>query len=190
MSEEDPTPEAPDTEEKAGGGSSPSEQLEEALREKDQFRAMAQRAQADLINYRRRAAEELRDGKRNAKADLLLKMLSPVDDLERALSHIPEDAFAPALREGLSLVQGNLISMLESEGVTKIDAAGRQFQPWEFEAVLYEESLEADEGEVIRVVREGYRYREKVLRAAQVIVAKTPQTQEQPDPIEEGANDA
>jgi molecular chaperone GrpE len=81
-------------------------------------------------------------------------------------------------------------SMLESEGVSKIDAVGRQFQPWEFEAVLYEETREADEGEVIRVMREGYRYREKVLRAAQVIVAKTPQTQEQPDSIEEGANDA
>ena len=113
---------APDPEENAGGGSPLSEQLEEALREKDQFRAMAQRAQADLINYRKRAAEELRDSKRNAKADLLLKTLSTVDDLERALSHISDDAVTPAWREGLYLVLGKMISMLESEGVTKIDA--------------------------------------------------------------------
>jgi molecular chaperone GrpE len=190
MSDEDLTSDAPAPEEETEERSPLNEQLEEALREKDQFRAMAQRAQADLINYRKRAAEELRDSKRNAQSDLLLKTLSILDDLERALSHIPEDAVTPAWRDGLGLVLRNMNSMLGSEGVTKIDAVGRQFQPWEFEAVLYEESREADEGEVIRVMREGYRYREKVLRAAQVVVAKTPQTPDQPDTSEEGANDA
>ena len=189
MSDEDLTSDAPAPEEEIDERLL-KEQLEEALREKDQFRAMAQRAQADLINYRKRAAEELRDSKRNANSDLLLKTLSIVDDLERAIPHIPEDAVTPAWRDGLGLVLRNINSMLESEDVTKIDAVGRQFQPWEFEAVLYEESREADDGEVIRVMREGYRYREKVLRAAQVVVAKTPQTLDQPDTIEEEANDA
>ena len=155
--------------------------LDEALREKDQFRTMAQRGQADLTNYRRRAAEEKDERARTAKSDLLLKVLSVIDDLDRALALIPDDAVAPGWLDGLNLVLRSMNSILDSEGVIKIEAVGQRFEPWEFEAVQYEETHDAEEGQVIKVVRDGYKHHDRVLRAAQVIVANKPEIQEQPE---------
>ena len=154
------------------------EQLEEALREKEQFRAMAQRAQADLINYRRRAEEERDEVKRAANTELLLKILSIVDDLDRGLGLVPEDAIAPGWLDGLKLVQRNLYQFLDSEGVTKISAEGRPFEPWEHEAVFYEETPEGREGMVVKVIRDGYKLHDRVLRAAQVGVSKAPEQED------------
>ena len=78
-----------------------SDELQEALREKDQFRKMAQRAQADLINYRRRVEDDKADIRRNANSGLLLKVLSVNDDLERAVEHAPEGDEADAWLDGL-----------------------------------------------------------------------------------------
>ena len=163
------------------------EQLEEALREKDQFRTMAQRAQADLANYKRRAAEEIQEVRSAANSRLLLKLLSIVDDLNRAVSLIPDDAVAPGWLEGLQLVQRNIDHILEAEGVSKIEAVGKPFEPWELEAVQYEETPDAEDGRVISVLRDGYKHHDKVLRAAQVIVAKKPEQQDQPENTEEEA---
>ena len=162
------------------------EHLAEALREKDQFRAMAQRSQADLANYKRRAAEEVVEARRSASAGLLLKVLSVVDDMERALAHVPESAVAPGWLDGLRLVQRNLSNLLDSEGVTAIEAQGRPFEPWEHEAVLYEETPDSAEGTVVRVIREGYRLRDRVLRPAQVAVAKAPEREPETDSKQEG----
>lgn len=162
------------------------EQLAEALREKDQFRAMAQRSQADLANYKRRAAEEVVEARRSASTSLLLKVLSVVDDMERALTHVPEGAVAPGWLDGLRLVQRNLSNLLDSEGVTAIEAQGQPFEPWEHEAVLYEETPDSAEGTVVRVIREGYRLRDRVLRPAQVAVAKAPEREPETDSKQEG----
>lgn len=153
------------------------DQLDEALREKDQFRAMAQRAQADLVNYKRRVADEQDEIRRNANTNLLLKVLGVVDDFHRALSMIPEDAVAPGWLEGLQLVDRNLAHILESEGVSKIEARGKPFEPWEHEAVFYQEIPGGEEGMVTDVVRDGYKLRDKLLRAAQVVVSRAPESQ-------------
>jgi len=175
MSEESVQPEEPVSE----GGEEPDEnglqeQLDEALREKDQFRAIAQRAQADLVNYKKRVPEEIQESRRSATTGILLRTLSVVDDLERALALIPKEAVAPGWSEGLTLVLRNLNTVLESESVKRIEALGRNFDPREFEAVMHEETSEVEEGTVVHVVREGYRHRDRVLRAAQVVVAKSP----------------
>ncbi len=151
-----------------------NEQLNEALREKEQFHAMAQRAQADLANYRRRAAEEVQEARQGAAYRILLKVISVIDDMQRAIALVPKDAVVSGWYEGLELVLKKLDQVLESEGVSKIEALGRPFEPWELEGVAYEETTEVAEGIVTKVTREGYKYRDKVLRAAQVVVAKKP----------------
>ena len=161
------------------------EELEEALREKDQFRAMAQRAQADLINYKRRVTEEQDELRISAKSHLLTKVLSLADDLDRAIALLPDDAVAPGWREGLELVQRNLIHMLDSEGVTKIEAEGKPFEPWEHEAVLHEATPDGQEGMVVRVIRDGYKLRDRVLRPAQVAVSKSPEPHEEQETTQE-----
>lgn len=161
------------------------EQLEETLREKDQFRGIAQRAQADLMNYKKRATEEMADVRRTTSSRSILTLLSIVDDLDRAISLIPNDAVVPGWLDGLNLVMRNITSELDLEGVSKIDVLGKIFEPWECEAVQYKETEGVEEGEVIEVIRDGYRHHNKVLRAAQVIVAKKPDLVPESDIIEE-----
>lgn len=160
------------------GGAIPEEaqvSLEEALREKDQFRRLAQRSQADLVNYRRRAAAEIEEVRRRASADVLLKVIGVVDDMQRALDMVPEDAVAPGWLEGLNLVMRKMEGVLETSGVQKIEALGRPFEPWHLEAVHYVETAECEPGVVTEVFREGYMLDDVVLRAAQVVVAKEPE---------------
>ena len=145
-----------------------------AMAERDQFEAMAKRAQADLINYRRRMDDERQELRRNANANLIMKFLGVVDDFDRAIGMLPDDAAAAGWQEGLTLVQRNLANILESEGVSKIEAAGKPFDPREHEAVHYQETPDAEDGTIINVFREGYRLHDRVMRASQVIVAKAP----------------
>ena len=148
-------------------------ELDEAVREKEQFRGMAQRAQADLVNYRRRAAEEMADLRENSNSRLLVRLLLVADDLNRAFDTIPEDAIAPGWVDGLELVRRNLQNVMDSEGVTKIEASvGQPFDVHEHEAVFFEPSPDREEGTVVSVIREGYKIHSRVLRATQVSVSQ------------------
>ncbi len=149
------------------------EKLDEALREVEQFREMHKRAHADLVNYRRRAEEEREDVRKFGKSQLLASSLPVIDDLERALALVPEDAVALGWLDGLQLVSRKMQQWLESEGVTRIEAKGAPFSPTEHEAVGYEPSSgDIEEGQVMTVIREGYKLHDRVLRASQVTVAR------------------
>ena len=168
-------------------GAQMSDELEEALRENDHFRKMAQRAQADLINYRRRTEEEKAELRRNANSNLLLKILSVNDDLGRTIEHVPEKGEAGAWLEGLTLVQRNLQNMLQAEGVAKIEAEGQPFEPWEHEAVFHEVTPDGKEGMVVKVIQDGYKLHGRVLRPAQVTVSKLAEEDPQETTEQEGA---
>ena len=154
--------------------------LEEAEREREQFKSMAARAQADLVNYRRRVEEEKEEIQRSVKSALLMKTLSTVDDLDRAIAMIPTDESA-GWGEGIQLVRRNVMNMLDTEGVTKVESLGRLYDPAYAEALLFRETEDGDEGTVVEVFREGYMYKDRVLRAAQVVVAKRPEQPETDD---------
>ena len=149
-------------------------EMEEALREKEQFKVMAQRAQADLVNYRRRVADEQIEIRRNVGSTLLLKFLGVVDDIDRAIELMPEDVAGSGWIDGLELIRRNMKSILDSEGVEKIEAKGQRFEPWEHEAVSYQETPDGEDGMVTDVFRDGYKLHDRVLRAAQVVVSKAP----------------
>ena len=160
-------------------------ELEELIRQKEQLTLIAQRAQADLINYRKRAVEELDEAKRSVNTGLLLKIFSVLDDFQRAIDLVPNEAIAPGWLEGIHLVCKKIENMIDSEGVSKIEAVGKIFNPRECEAVVYEESSSAPEGEVTKVFREGYKQRDRIIRPAQVVVAKKIQQEQKPDESEE-----
>jgi molecular chaperone GrpE len=157
---------------------------EESSREKAQFREMLQRAQADLINYKRRTEEEREEQQKYANSRLINKLLPVVDDFNLAIDHAPRprpdgaeasDAAASWL-EGIRLIQRKLHSLLESESVTRIEVEGREFDPFEHEAMAYQESAEHQEGQVLAVVRDGYKLHGRVIRPALVILARKPET--------------
>ena len=76
------------------------------------------------------------------------------------------------------LIHRKIENLLESQMVTKIDAIGKHFQPWEFEALQYKETKDCEENIVVEVIKEGYKFNGQILRPAQVIVSKAVQIQE------------
>ena len=157
--------------------------LDEAEREKDQFRSMALRYRADLENYKKRATQELADTRERANSQLLLKLVGVADDFNRAVNFLPEDAIDVSWYEGLQLVQRSLENMLQSEGLSRIEAAiGQPFDVSQHEAVFFEPTNEVSEGAVVRIIRDGYRLHSRVLRAAQVSVAQAPEEKPTPYP--------
>ena len=91
--------------------------------------------------------------------------------------------------DGLELVLKNINQVLESEGIMKIDAVGRDFGRWELEDVLNEETDDTEEGKIVRVLREGYNHHDRVLRAAQVVVAKKPEPEPEPQAQDESTDE-
>ena len=158
-------------------------QLEESERERDQFRAMALRYKADLDNYKKRAAQEMEESRDRISAQLLLKLVTVADDFSRAVNHLPEDSVDPSWFEGIQLVLRSMENVLHSEGLSRIEAAiGQPFDVYEHEAVFFEPTNEVEEGAVVRVIRDGYKLRNRVLRAAQVSVAQAlPEPDENPE---------
>ena len=192
MSQPEQSEEPPRAEEREDGQDDADllqQRLEEAERESGQFRTMAQRAQADLVNYKKRAAEEIEETRRQTASGLLLRIVAARDDIQRALDLVPEGEVAEGWAEGLGLVMRNIDTALEVEGVTRTMVLGTPFEPWECEAVHYVETDQAAEGTVVSVFREGFSHRGKVLRAAQVVVAKRPETDEPTKPKNENVEE-
>ena len=166
-------------EEDADEASDLQERLEEAERERDQFRTMALRYKADLENYKKRAASEMDETRERANAQLLLKLIGVSDDFNRALDYVPDDSSDTGWVEGLRLTQRGIENAMQTEGLSRIEAAiGQPFDVYEHEAVFFEPTNEVAEGTVVRVVRNGYRLKNRVLRAAQVSVAQAVLPQE------------
>jgi molecular chaperone GrpE len=147
-------------------------ELEEARAEAERQRDLAQRAQADLINYRRRTDDERISQQQFSNSRLIVKLLPVVDELEMAVNHAGEEGAQHPWAEGVKLIQRKVTNLLESEGVKKIEAVGSPFDPSEHEAVGTEETTRYPSGHVMEVVRNGYRLHERVIQPAQVVVAR------------------
>ena len=159
------------------------EEVDDSLdlsQEVSHYKSLAQRAQADLVNYRNRATQEIEETKRVVQFGLLSRFISVVDDLERAMENLPEDA-QNEWSEGVALVLRNLEKILELEGVVQIESMGKPFDPREHEALLYEENTENEDGVIINVIQQGYRLNERIIRPARVIVSKFIEEENQED---------
>ena len=146
--------------------------LYSARKEGEVNKDLAQRAQAELSNFRRRTEDDRITWQQQSNSRLLVKMLPVVDELELAVSHADDGQATESWVEGVRLIQRKVATLLESEGVTKIEAVGVQFNPVEHEAIGTEESSEFSSGEIIQVVRNGYKLHDRIIQAAQVVVAR------------------
>ena len=108
-----------------------------------------------------------------ANAALIVKLLGVLDDFDRALDNVPPDAHDSWI-EGVKLVERKLRGVLESEGVTPIEAEGQPFDPNLHEAVVHEETTEHRDNTVIDELQRGYRLHDRVIRPSLVRVANNP----------------
>jgi len=148
------------------------QELEERTAKEEEYLDLLQRTQADFINYKRRVEREREEQTKFANADLILKLLPVLDDLNRAEKVMPKEIAKADWAKGIELIKKKLTVVLEEEGVSVIEAEGKDFDPWEHEAVSYEESAEYEEGKVKDVFKNGYRLNGRVIRPAQVAVSK------------------
>jgi molecular chaperone GrpE len=146
-------------------------ELDAAQIEMAEHKASLQRTAADFANYRRRTAEDRERELGLAGESLLRKVLAVADDFDRALDAMPDELKAVGWIEGIVLLDRKLRALLESEGVTPIEAVGRPFNPREHEAIASVPATGRPDGEVVAEVQRGYRVRDRVLRPAMVAVA-------------------
>jgi molecular chaperone GrpE len=149
------------------------QQLEDVREQSDEHLRSWQRAAADFSNFKRRTEEDRDIVARFANATLIGKLLGVLDDFDRALEHVPEDVHEGWV-DGVRLVERKLRGVLESEGVTPIEAIGLPFDPNVHEAVVHEPTADHPDNQVIGELQRGYRLHDRVLRPALVKVANNP----------------
>ena len=148
-----------------------TERLEAAEAEADRYRNEVQYREAELQTERRRFAEQRAAAAKYRDEDLLQDVLPAIEGLELALNA----DVTPQWGEGVKLAVRELKRRLELRGLRLIDeAVGRPFDPNEHEALVYQESREHPPDHVIQLVRPGYRLHDRLLRPAQVVVAREP----------------
>jgi molecular chaperone GrpE len=148
-----------------------SAQLEVAKALAAEHLTSLQRTAADFANFKRRTAEDRERELGLASEMLLRKLLAVVDDFDRALDAMPPELKGVSWIEGVVLLDRKLRALLESEGVTPIEAVGRPFDPREHEAIANVPATGRPDGEVVAEIQRGYRVRDRVLRPAMVAVA-------------------
>ena len=155
-----------------------------ALQKAEEYLAGLQRERAEFSNYRRRTTEEREAMLGLDSEDLIRKVLVLADDFDLAIDARPAEIANEAWVEGVAAIDRKLRVLLESEGVSQIDASpGTRFDPREHEAIASVPGTAHRDGEIVEEIRRGYRLRDRVVRPALVAVAASPDG----DPTRPGA---
>jgi len=141
--------------------------LEEEKAKAERYLANWQRAQADYANFKRYCQQEKEETQRLANASLILSILPALDDIERAFAVIPAEPAEQPWAKGVRMVFDKLMSALQAQGLTLIEAEGEQFDPRLHEGIA---QGQGKEGIIIKEVEKGYRLNDRVIRPAKVIV--------------------
>ena len=145
---------------------------DDAVVKADEYLVALQRERAEFTNFRRRTAEERAKALGLAGVDLIAKVLSLADDFDRAIETRPAEFEGDAWVEGIAAIDRKLRLLLDSEGVTPVDAVpGTLFDPREHEAVVSVPGTGRAEGEIVEEIRRGYRLKDRLIRPALVAVA-------------------
>ena len=148
------------------------QELADTRAKADEYLDGWQRARAEFANYKKRIDREQAQAYQTAVGSVVKRYLDVADDLERALKNRPQDGEGAAWANGIELVYRKLLTGLESEGVTTMQAEGQAFDPNLHEAVTSEESDQHQSGQIIEVLQQGYLLGDRVLRPAMVRVAR------------------
>ena len=130
-----------------------------------------QYAKADMQNFQKQNQKRIQDVMDRANGSILQMIIPLLDELEILGSN---DAEKQKLVEGVQMVQKKFMKVLEMEGVQPIEALGLMFDPFKHEAIMEVETLEVEDGFIAEEIRRGYSYKDRILRASVVKVARAP----------------
>ncbi len=151
----------------------PAEESADALvAEVVKWKDTALRAQAELDNYRKRVAREREEDFKRAQAVLLERLLPVLDNFDLGMMEVRKGDPKSPIVVGMEMIERQLKEFMSGSGVEVIETVGAKFDPNLHEAVSQEEDAKIPEGQIIRQLRRGFRLRDRLLRAAMVVVSK------------------
>lgn len=133
---------------------------------------------ADFDNYRKKVIEERSSWKKYGAEGVLRQIIAVLDNFDLALMTEVNADNLQSFHEGVKMIRAEMGSSLETAGVKEIDVLGKAFDPQIHEALGAEESTEMEDGHVLRVFKRGYKLHDRILRPAQVIIAKKPSSED------------
>jgi molecular chaperone GrpE len=148
-------------------------QLAEARTQAESYLNQLKYAKADLDNIQKQSQRRIEEANDRNNARILAQLTILADELALVANNTGD--------EGVKMIHKKLLKLLEAEGVTPLEAVGKSFDPYCHEAILESENDTCPPGTVVEEIRKGYSYKDKVLRAAMVKVAKAPSKQEEKD---------
>ncbi len=160
------SPETPDTQPEAAAQPAGDPELS-SLRDRHL------RLAAEFDNYRKRVERERSETALRAQAQLLERLLEPLDDLQRIADFDPATTPSQALHEGAEMVERKFLRAMESAGMEVVEADGMGFDPAIHEALTTVPTAAAEEDDTVaQVFQKGYRFKGQLLRPARVVVRK------------------
>lgn len=175
--EEKETSETPEAEEKESAEEVPEKKSKFFKKDKkdaeiEELKDRLVRQMAEFDNYRKRTDKEKKQNYEIGASDFILKILPVVDNFERGLGAMTDADKESSFAQGIEMIYKQLTKVLEDEGVTVIEAQGKEFDPMLHNAVMQQPSEEYESGIVIQELQKGYKYKDKVLRHSMVMVAE------------------
>ncbi|MEM2556698.1 MAG: nucleotide exchange factor GrpE [Candidatus Caldarchaeum sp.] len=149
-----------------------AESLEELKAQNKELLERLSYAMAEMANLRRVMEKEVSRAEQAAAERLLRKLITVYEDLERVVKSLETTDAPPTLAQALQMVYRELTNILASEGVEKMDVIGKEFNPFDHEAVEYIESDTVTVDTVAEVLSNGYRMGDKILKPPRVKVAR------------------
>ncbi len=146
-------------------------EVEEEKKKAEEYLTRLKYVQADYLNFRRRIEKEIEEIKKYSNERFIISLLEIVDELEMALEAGKNTNSIKILLEGVEMTLKKLNKILENEGVKKIDALGKMFDPNVHYVIARVEKDDIEEGTILEEVRKGYIMRDRVIRPSIVKVA-------------------
>jgi len=146
----------------------PAETEDAAAEFKDKYL----RAHAELENVRKRLEKEKVEFIKFATEGLITEMLYVIDNFDRAIDHMSASQKVESVIDGVKMIQGQFHGLLEKNGVTRIEAVGKKFDPYLHEAVMHVDDDAKEDETVVEEMQAGYLINGRVLRPAVVKISR------------------
>jgi molecular chaperone GrpE len=148
--------------------------FEEKKKLADSYYDQLLRLKAEFDNYRKRVEKEKEELIKFGKEELVVKLLNILDSFNLALDSTKDEKNEDrSIKEGVKLISKQFKEVLEKEGLKKLEIQGKKFDPNLHYAVEYQESDKHEDNEIVKEIRPGYLFHERVIRPAMVVVAKS-----------------
>ncbi len=153
--------------------------MEELQKEKDELLGKLQRVSADYINFQKRVSKQTADTIAYEKEKIIKTLLPALDNFEHTLQNAASAENTDVLLKGIRIIYDQILDILKSHGVERIDALGAKFDPALHEVIAQRAESEKQDNIVLEEFQKGYKLNGRVIRPSRVIVNKLSSIEEQ-----------